>query len=150
MATSPVVATPTLLALTVPSVLFVREPLLIDTFTVSPVALVDIKSLSPATLKDNPPDLLSACAVVDVESAVNLNELLPRPFTRLFTSPTVAALESLPNPLPTLVIALFPALIPVVVTDGPPEIVKPLVFIVVLPTLILLPETSPFVPFKAI
>ena len=47
-------------------------------------------------------------------------------------------------------ITLLPALMPVDVTDGPPEIVKPLVFIMVLPALILLPETSPVVPFKTI
>ena len=45
---------------------------------------------------------------------------------------------------------LLPALIPVDVTDGPPEMVKPFVFKVLFPALILLPETSPFVPFKTI
>ena len=45
---------------------------------------------------------------------------------------------------------LLPALIPVDVTDGPPEMVSPFVFKVLFPVLILLPETSPVVPFKTI
>ena len=47
-------------------------------------------------------------------------------------------------------ITVLPALIPVDVTDGPPEMVNPPVFNVLFPVLILLPETSPVVPFKTI
>ena len=119
------------------------------------MALVDTKLPSPATLKDNPPDLLSACAVVDVVSAVKVNVFLPTPSTRPFTSPTVAALESLPNPLATLVIALLPASIPAVVTDGPPVIWNPVVFNTELPAVKelpakVLPLTAPVVPSKLI
>ena len=49
-----------------------------------------------------------------------------------FNWETLTASESL-VPFATLVIALLPALIPVLVTDGPPVIVIPSLFTLVLP-----------------
>ena len=72
------VTTPSVALLSVPSAFVVNVPFLTVTFTVSVVALVDTKSLSPATLNAKPPDLLSACAVVFVESACNVNVFLPK------------------------------------------------------------------------
>ena len=71
------VTTPSVVLLSVPSAFVVNVPFLTVTFTVSVVALVETKSPSPATLNAKPPDLLSACAVVSVESAFNVNVLLP-------------------------------------------------------------------------
>ena len=59
-ATLSVVATPLVVDLAVPSVLLANTPCLTETVTVSPAADVEIKLLSPAILKDKPPDLLSA------------------------------------------------------------------------------------------
>ena len=54
------VTTPSVALLIVPSAFVDNVPFFTATFTVSVVALVDTKSPSPATLKDRPPDLLSA------------------------------------------------------------------------------------------
>ena len=80
------VTTPSVVLLSVPSAFVVNVPFLTVTFTVSAVALVDTKSLSPATLNARPPDLLSACAVVSVESAFNVNVLLPNVDTEAVAS----------------------------------------------------------------
>ena len=80
------VTTPSVVLLSVPSAFVVNVPFLTVTFTVSAVALVDTKSLSPATLNARPPDLLRACAVVSVESAFNVNVLLPNVDTEAVAS----------------------------------------------------------------
>ena len=56
LATLSVVATPLVVDLAVPSALLPKTPCLTETVTVSPAADVEIKLLSPAILKDKPPD----------------------------------------------------------------------------------------------
>ena len=94
------VTTPLSVTLSDPSAALVSVPFLTVTFIVSVVALVDTKSPSPAILKDKPPDLLRACPVVEVESAVNLNLLSPN-----VDKDCVAAVILLPNTVLALLIA---------------------------------------------
>ena len=98
LATSFVVATPLVVDLAVPSVLLPNVPCLIDTVTVSVAADVVIKLPSPATLKDKPPFLLSACPVVDVLlSPVNVKVFAPRVLTaveELVTALLIAVLTA--------------------------------------------------------
>ena len=93
-----VVATPLVVDLAVPSALLPNVPCLIDTVTVSVAADVVIKLPSPATLKDKPPFLLSACPVVDVLlSPVNVKVFAPRVLTaveELVTALLIAVLTA--------------------------------------------------------